>query len=51
MRENTWSAMKLAATAPTLGGIPIGNAARVSTGEPNPMMLARSFDLRYAAVW
>ncbi len=51
IRENTWSAMKLAATAPTFGGIPIGMAARVSTGDPNATMLARSLDRRKAAVW
>ena len=43
---NTWSAMKSAAAGAMLGGRPIGNAASVSTGEPNAMMLARSRDRR-----
>ncbi len=41
-RLNTWSATKSAAAAPKLAGMPIGSAARVSTGEPNAMMLAMS---------
>ncbi|PQM44739.1 hypothetical protein C1Y40_05098 [Mycobacterium talmoniae] len=46
---NTWSAMKLAVPAARLGGSPIGTAAKVSTGEPNATMLARSLDRRNAA--
>ncbi|CKQ50975.1 Uncharacterised protein [Mycobacterium tuberculosis] len=30
-------------------GMPMGNAARVSTGEPNATTLAMSFERRYAA--
>ena len=46
MRLNTWSARKSATTTPILAGIPIGSAARVSTGEPKATTLATSLDRR-----
>ena len=46
MRLNTWSARNSAATTPMFAGIPIGSAARVSTGEPKATTLATSLDRR-----
>jgi hypothetical protein len=45
-RLNTWSAMKLATGGAKFAGIPMGKAARVSTGEPKVTMLASDFERR-----